>query len=74
MPVPRRFDRRPPERDTTRINEKIGAPEVRLVGAAGGQIGIVTRDEALVRAREADRDRVEGAAQAAPPGWRLRAY
>ena len=23
MPVPRRFDRRPPERDTTRINERI---------------------------------------------------
>ena len=35
MPVPRRFDRRPPERDTTRINERIRVPEVRLVGPNG---------------------------------------
>ncbi len=74
MPVPRRFDRRPPERDTTRINEKIGAPEVRLVGADGEQIGIVTRDEALERAREADLDLVEVAAQADPPVCRLLDY
>ena len=74
MPVPRRFDRRPPERDTTRTNEKIGAPEVRLVGADGEQIGIVTRDEALERAREADLDLVEVAAQADPPVCRLLDY
>jgi translation initiation factor IF-3 len=74
VPVPRRFDRRPPERDTTRINEKIGAREVRLVGADGEQIGIVTRDEALERAREADLDLVEVAAQADPPVCRLLDY
>jgi translation initiation factor IF-3 len=74
VPVPRRFDRRPPERDTTRINEKIGAREVRLVGADGEQVGIVTRDEALERAREADLDLVEVAAQADPPVCRLLDY
>jgi translation initiation factor IF-3 len=74
VPVPRRFDRRPPERDTTRINEKIGAREVRLVGADGEQIGIVTRDKALERAREADLDLVEVAAQADPPVCRLLDY
>jgi translation initiation factor IF-3 len=74
VPVPRRFDRRPPERDTTRINEKIGAREVRLVGADGEQIGIVTRAEALERAREADLDLVEVAAQADPPVCRLLDY
>ena len=74
MPVPRRFDRRPPERDTTRINEKIGAREVRLVGADGEQVGIVTRDEALERAREADLDLVEVAPQADPPVCRLLDY
>jgi translation initiation factor IF-3 len=74
VPVPRRFDRRPPERDTTRINEKIGAREVRLVGADGEQIGIVTRDEALERAREADLDLVEVTAQADPPVCRLLDY
>ena len=74
MPVPRRFDRRPPERDTTRINERIGAPKVRLIGADGEQVGIVERDEALARAREADLDLVEVAAQADPPVTRLLDY
>ncbi|HSJ17226.1 MAG TPA: translation initiation factor IF-3 [Solirubrobacterales bacterium] len=74
MPVPRRFDRRPPERDTTRINEKIGAPKVRLIGADGEQVGIVERDEALAHAREADLDLVEVAAQADPPVARLLDY
>jgi translation initiation factor IF-3 len=74
VPVPRRFDRRPPERDPTRINENIGAPEVRLVGADGEQVGIVSRDEALARAREADLDLVEVAAQADPPVCRLLDY
>src|SRR5215211_745471 len=74
MPIPRRFDRRPPERDTTRINEKIDAPEVRLVGADGEQIGILSRDEALERAREADLDLVVVAEQATPPVCRLLDY
>jgi translation initiation factor IF-3 len=74
VPVPRRFDRRPPERDTTRINEKVGAPQVRLVGADGEQVGIVSREEALDRARAADLDLVEVAAQADPPVCRLLDY
>jgi translation initiation factor IF-3 len=74
VPIPRRFDRRPPERDTTRINEKIDAPEVRLVGADGEQIGILPRDEALERAREADLDLVVVAEQATPPVCRLLDY
>ena len=35
MPVPRKFDRRPPERDQTRINDRIRVPEVRLIGEDG---------------------------------------
>jgi len=50
VPVPRRFDRRPPERDTTRINERIRVPKVRLIGADGEQLGIV--EIALLRVRE----------------------
>ena len=42
MAVPRRFDRRPPERDQTRINERIRAPEVRLVDADGEQMGVLS--------------------------------
>jgi translation initiation factor IF-3 len=74
VPIPRRFDRRPPERDTTKINERIEAPEVRLVGADGEQIGILSREDALARAREADLDLVVVAEQAKPPVCRLLDY
>ena len=74
MPIPRRFDRRPPERDQTRINERIGVPQVRLVGDDGNQIGVVSRDEALAYARERDLDLVEVAAEARPPVCRVLDY
>ena len=74
MPVPRRFDRRPPERDTTPLNERIRAPEVRLVGEDGQQIGIVKRDDALEYARERDLDLVLVAPDARPPVCRVLDY
>ena len=74
MPVPRRFDRRPPERDTTRINERIRVPEVRLIGADGEQVGIIATDKAMEMARDADLDLVEVAAGAKPPVARLLDY
>jgi len=74
VPVPRRFDRRPPERDTTRINERIRVPEVRLIGADGEQIGVVPTDKAMEKAREADLDLVEVAPEAKPPVVRLLDY
>ena len=74
MPIPRRFDRRPPERDTTRINERVRAPQVRLIGDDGQQIGIVSREEALGFARERDLDLVEIAPDATPPVCRLLDY
>jgi len=74
VPVPRRFDRRPPERDTTRINERIRVPQVRLIGADGEQLGIVDTPEALRRAQEADLDLVEVAPNNKPPVTRLLDY
>jgi translation initiation factor IF-3 len=74
VPIPRRFDRRPPERDTTRINERIRVPKVRLIGADGEQVGIIDIDDALQRARDADLDLVEVAADAKPPVTRLLDY
>ena len=74
MPVPRRFDRRPPERDTTRINERIRVPKVRLIGADGEQLGIVDTAEAMKRAQEADLDLVEVAPNSNPPVTRLLDY
>ena len=74
MPIPRRFDRRPPERDPTRINERIRVPEVRLIGDDGNQIGVVSRDEALRQAQARDLDLVEVAPEARPPVCRILDY
>jgi translation initiation factor IF-3 len=74
VPVPRRFDRRPPERDTTRINERIRVPEVRVIGDDGKQIGVMRTDEALRYAQERDLDLVEVAPEARPPVCRVLDY
>jgi translation initiation factor IF-3 len=74
VPVPRRFDRRPPERDPTRINERIRVPEVRLIGDEGKQIGVVKTAEALAYAQERDLDLVEVAPEARPPVCRVLDY
>ena len=74
MPVPRRFDRRPPERDATRINERIRVPEVRVIGEDGNQIGVMRTDEALRYAQERDLDLVEVAPEARPPVTRVLDY
>jgi translation initiation factor IF-3 len=74
VPVPKKFDRRPPERDLTRINERIRVPEVRLVGEDGKQIGVVKTDEALAYAQERDLDLVEVAPEARPPVCRVLDY
>ena len=74
MPVPKRFDRRPPERDLTRINERIRVPEVRLIDENGQQQGIISRDEALDYARQRDLDLVEVAPDARPPVTRVLDY
>ncbi len=74
MPVPRRFDRRPPERDTTRINERIRVPEVRLIGEDGAQIGVLKIDDALRYAQNRDLDLVEVAPEAKPPVCRVLDY
>jgi translation initiation factor IF-3 len=74
VPVPRRFDRRPPERDQTRINDRIRVPEVRLVGEDGKQIGVVKTPEALRYAQERDLDLVEVAPEARPPVCRVLDY
>jgi translation initiation factor IF-3 len=74
VPIPRRFDRRPPERDTTRINDRIRVQEVRLVDENGEQVGVVPTAEALERARQNDLDLVEIAPTAKPPVVRILDY
>ena len=69
-----RFDRRPPERDSTRINERIRVPEVRLIDEKGDQVGIIPTPEALERARERELDLVEVSPTSKPPVCRILDY
>jgi translation initiation factor IF-3 len=57
-----------------RINDRIRAPKVRLIGADGSQVGVVTRDEALGLAQDADLDLVEVAPNADPPVCKIMDY
>ncbi len=54
-----------------RINEEIRSPEIRLIGAEGENIGVVTFKEAMDIAAEADLDLVEVSPGAKPPVCRV---
>ncbi|MCC6471653.1 MAG: translation initiation factor IF-3 [Alphaproteobacteria bacterium] len=56
-----------PSREGPRVNHEIRLPQVRLVGADGEMIGVVSIREALERAEQAGLDLVEVAPQAEPP-------
>lgn len=60
--------------DETRINDRIRAREVRLIGPDGAQLGIKAVPEALSIARSMDLDLVEVAAEARPPVCRIMDY
>jgi translation initiation factor IF-3 len=74
VPVPRKFDRRPPERDLTRINERIRVPEVRVIDEQGNQVGVMKTPDALRFAQQRDLDLVEVAPEARPPVCRVLDY
>jgi len=57
-----------------RINERIRVTEVRLIGPAGEQVGVVPIDQALRMAREADLDLVEVAPGSNPPVCKVMDY
>jgi len=54
-----------------RINGEINAPEVRLVGSEGEQLGVVSLAEAMAKAEAAELDLVEIAPLAKPPVVRI---
>lgn len=54
-----------------RANEQIRVPEIRLIGAAGEQIGVVPTRDGLTMAEEAGLDLVEIAATVKPPVCRI---
>ncbi|MBF0422682.1 MAG: translation initiation factor IF-3 [Magnetococcales bacterium] len=68
-------DKLPPVNpDSTRINEQIRIPEVRLIDENGEQVGVVDRHSALKRAVEVGLDLVEVAPQAKPPVCKIMDY
>ena len=66
MAMGRRFTREP-RGPQIRINHRIRVPEVRVVGADGSNLGVLSTDEAIRRAREAGYDLVEVNPKASPP-------
>jgi len=66
MAMGRRFTREP-RGPQIRINHRIRVPEVRVVGADGSNLGVLSTDEAIRRARESGFDLVEVNPKASPP-------
>lgn len=54
-----------------RINERIQAPQLRVIGSDGTQLGVISKEEALEKAKEAELDLVEVAPQVQPPVARI---
>lgn len=57
-----------------RINEQIRSPELRVISDEGEQLGVITRDDALEKARESGLDLVEVAPTEKPPVCRIMDY
>ncbi len=73
--IARRPHNAPPVRDTgPRVNERIRAPEIRLIGAEGENIGIVSPARGLALAEEAGLDLVEISPNANPPVCKIMDY
>jgi len=66
--IARRPHNAPPQRETgPRVNDKIRAPEIRLIGADGENVGVVTPARAMDMADDAGLDLVEISPNANPP-------
>ncbi len=63
-----------PVQDTTRINERIRVPQVRLIDETGAQLGVMDTNEALRVAQGKELDLVEVAPEAKPPVCRILDY
>lgn len=61
-------------KNKTRINEQIRASELRVIGADGANLGVISRDEALQRARDAQLDLIEVSPGAKPPVAKILDY
>ncbi len=66
--IARRPHNAPPTRDTgPRVNDKVRAPEIRLIGPEGENVGVVSPARAMELAEQAGLDLVEISPNAKPP-------
>ncbi|WP_317850390.1 translation initiation factor IF-3 [Roseovarius aestuarii] len=73
--IARRPHNAPPTRDTgPRVNENIRSTEIRLIGADGDNVGVVSPEQALGMAEEAGLDLVEISPNANPPVCKIMDY
>ncbi|KAF1721055.1 translation initiation factor IF-3 [Pseudoxanthomonas wuyuanensis] len=63
-----------PDNKQNRKNQEIRVPRVRVIGADGEMVGVLSRDEALALAEESGMDLVEIQPQADPPVCRIMDY
>jgi translation initiation factor IF-3 len=56
------------------VNERIRAPEIRVIDADGGQLGVMSPEDALQRAVDSGLDLVEVAPNSRPPVCRIMDY
>jgi len=60
--------------ERVRINEDIRAKELRVIGADGANLGVISRAEALAAAKEAELDLIEISPNATPPVAKVMDY
>lgn len=63
-----------PEKDSVRVNERIRVSEIRVIGADGEQLGVMSPEQAMEKAKESSLDLVEVAANSRPPVCRIMDY
>jgi translation initiation factor IF-3 len=60
--------------DKVSINNNIRAPKLRVIGAQGENLGVLTKEEAIQKAKEVGLDLIEVSPQADPPVARIADY
>ena len=56
------------------INNNIRAPKLRVIGSTGENLGVLTKDEAMAKAKALGLDLIEVSPQADPPVARIADY
>lgn len=61
-------------KNIVRINRQITAPELRVIGSDGGNLGLLSRDSAIAQAEKLDLDLIEISPTAKPPVAKIMDY